>query len=145
VVAVVVYSILAVMAMRAWPEVLRMDWLDDRVRYGLSATLFGLGLPLWAAGGRTVMRAYNQDELMTTGPFALVRHPLYSSLIVLILPGLAILIQCLPLFGASLVGYAVFKSLIGREDDYLRERFGQAYEEYRARVNELLPVPRLRN
>jgi len=31
---------------------------------------------------------------------------------------------------------------IDREDRYLQQRFGEAYLEYRARVNELIPVPR---
>jgi protein-S-isoprenylcysteine O-methyltransferase Ste14 len=39
--------------------------------------------------------------------------------------------------------YAVFKLLIHREDEYLDRRFGQAYLDYRARVNEVIPLPRL--
>ncbi len=41
------------------------------------------------------------------------------------------------------VAYLVFKLLIRQEDDYLRERFGKAYVEYRAKVSELIPTPRL--
>jgi protein-S-isoprenylcysteine O-methyltransferase Ste14 len=38
--------------------------------------------------------------------------------------------------------YTVFKLLIHREDEYLERRFGQAYLDYRARVNEVVPLPR---
>lgn len=142
IVSVIVYSALAIWATFTWPGVLRMDWLDDRIRFAASGVLLALGMTLWLSGGVTVMRAYNRDELITTGPFALVRHPVYASWIVLNMPGLAILSRCWLLFGGSLVGYAVFKALIGREDEYLRKRFGQVYEDYRARVNEVLPLPR---
>jgi hypothetical protein len=36
-----------------------------------------------------------------------------------------------------------FKLLIDEEDSYLRRRFGPAYLEYRKRVNELIPLPKL--
>jgi protein-S-isoprenylcysteine O-methyltransferase Ste14 len=58
------------------------------------------------------------------------------------LPGIAFLTRSWPLFLMPLVAYAVFKLLIHREDEYLERRFGQAYLDYRARVNEVIPVPR---
>jgi protein-S-isoprenylcysteine O-methyltransferase Ste14 len=90
------------------------------------------------------MAAYGGDALVTTGVFALVRHPIYSSWIVLIFPGLALLCRSWPLLGASLAAYIVFKTSIGKEDEYLDRRFGSAYREYRSRVNEIIPFPRFR-
>jgi protein-S-isoprenylcysteine O-methyltransferase Ste14 len=78
----------------------------------------------------------------TAGVFALVRHPLYSAMIVLNLPGIALLTRSWPLFLMPLVAYTVFKLLIHREDEYLDRRFGRAYLDYRARVNEVIPIPR---
>jgi protein-S-isoprenylcysteine O-methyltransferase Ste14 len=78
----------------------------------------------------------------TAGVFAVVRHPVYSSAIVLSLPGIALLTRSWPLLLMPLVAYAVFKVLIHREDEYLERRFGQAYLDYRARVNEVVPIPR---
>jgi protein-S-isoprenylcysteine O-methyltransferase Ste14 len=97
---------------------------------------------MWLAAVVTVMRAYNRDELVTSGVFALVRHPVYSSAIVFNLPALALLTRSWPLFLTPLVAYAVFKLSIHREDEYLERRFGQAYLDYRARVNEVIPIPR---
>jgi protein-S-isoprenylcysteine O-methyltransferase Ste14 len=45
----------------------------------------------------------------------------------------------------SLVAYAAFKLLISEEDRYLERRFGQAYRNYRLRVREIVPLPRLRS
>lgn len=97
---------------------------------------------MWLMSIIGVMKAYNRDELVTSGVYAVVRHPIYSAWIVLILPGLALLTRSWPLLLTPLVAYVNFKLRIHTEDEYLRRRFGQAYVEYRARVNELIPLPR---
>jgi protein-S-isoprenylcysteine O-methyltransferase Ste14 len=99
-------------------------------------------LLLWMVGGVTVMRAYNRDELVTSGAFALVRHPIYAAWITLVFPGLALLIRSWPMLLTPLIAYAIFRRLIHREDEYLEQRFGQAYLDYRGRVNEVIPIPR---
>jgi protein-S-isoprenylcysteine O-methyltransferase Ste14 len=90
------------------------------------------------------MRAYDHDRLVTSGPYSLVRHPLYSGWIVMIFPGIALLAGSWPLLLTPLVGYTMFKLLIHREDEYLKQRYGRSYLDYRALVNELIPIPRLR-
>jgi protein-S-isoprenylcysteine O-methyltransferase Ste14 len=50
-----------------------------------------------------------------------------------------------PLFLTPVVAYLVFKAKIRRENEYLEKRFGEDYREYKAQVNELVPVPRLGN
>ena len=109
----------------------------------LAVILILIGLPIWLIGAITVMRAYNRDQLLTSGVFALVRHPMYAAWIVLILPGIALLTASWPFLLIPLVGYAVFKALIHTEDEYLQSRFGQSYSDYRASVNEIIPIPPL--
>jgi protein-S-isoprenylcysteine O-methyltransferase Ste14 len=46
------------------------------------------------------------------------------------------------MFFAPLLAYGLFRLLVGKEEKYLEERFGQAYLEYKARVPELVPWPR---
>ena len=87
-------------------------------------------------------RAYNSDRLLTSGIFAVVRHPIYSAWVVVILPGLALLSRSWPLLLMPIVADTVFKLTIHREDEYLQQRFGQAYLDYRSRVNEPFPLPR---
>jgi protein-S-isoprenylcysteine O-methyltransferase Ste14 len=82
--------------------------------------------------------------LVTSGVFGIVRHPIYAAWIVFNLPGIALLCRSWPMLGAAVVAYAVFKLSIKREDDYLEQRFGQAYRDYRSRVNEIVPFPRQR-
>lgn len=109
----------------------------------LAVILILMGLPMWLIGAIAAMRAYNRDELVTSGVFGLVRHPMYAAWIVLILPGIALLTASWPFLLMPLVGYTVFKALIHTEDEYLQNRFGQSYADYRASVNEIIPIPRM--
>jgi protein-S-isoprenylcysteine O-methyltransferase Ste14 len=136
-----IYTAAAWAATSAWPGVFL--W---RSRPGVLGTagvvLMAAGLLLWMVGVVTVMRAYNRDQLVTSGVFALVRHPVYAAWITLVFPGLALVVRSWPMLITPLIAYAIFKSLIHREDEYLEQRFGQAYLDYRGRVNEVIPIPR---
>lgn len=86
-----------------------------------------------------VARTRSDHELVTTGPFAHVRHPIYSAMALLLL-ALAIglgnewrLIVTLPL-------YALGTWLrIVEEEKLLRAAFGPAYDAYAARVKRFAP------
>ncbi|UCD05368.1 MAG: isoprenylcysteine carboxylmethyltransferase family protein [candidate division WOR-3 bacterium] len=73
------------------------------------------------------------EDLVTTGMFAHVRHPMYSSLILMVVgmtvaTGVAIMI--LPALIVSLL--TVLTAL--KEEEFLIKRFGDEYREYMARV-----------
>ena len=109
----------------------------------LAAILIVIGLPMWLIGAVAAMRAYNRDQLLTSGLYGLVRHPMYAAWIVLILPGIALLTASWPFLLMPVAGYAVFKACIHTEDEYLQNRFGPSYSAYRASVNEIIPIPRM--
>jgi protein-S-isoprenylcysteine O-methyltransferase Ste14 len=84
-------------------------------------------------------RVLASHELVQSGPFAQVRHPIYSALLGLLLAtGLA-------LSTALLTGLAAAVYLAGtlwrasREEALLRAHFGAAYEDYARRVPLLFP------
>lgn len=124
-----------------WPGIFLLRPLPDAIG-ACGVVLTVAGLALWITGAVTVMRAYNRDQLVTSGVFGLVRHPVYGAWIVLIFPGLALMAGSWLMLITPLFAYAIFRRLIPREDAYLTKRFGQPYVEYRRRVNELIPMPR---
>jgi protein-S-isoprenylcysteine O-methyltransferase Ste14 len=136
-----VYVAAAWTAALRWPDLFLLRSMPAAAATA-GAILTALGVLLWLAGAVTVMRAYKRDELVTTGVFALVRHPVYAGWIALAFPGLALLSRSWPMFLAPLVAWAIFKRLIHLEDEYLERRFGAAYFAYRGRVNEVIPIPR---
>jgi protein-S-isoprenylcysteine O-methyltransferase Ste14 len=79
----------------------------------------------------------DEATLVQTGPYALVRHPMYSGLLALCF-GWALLSQSwlTLLYAAVLFGFLDLKSR--REEMWLIERF-PAYREYRQRVRRLVP------
>lgn len=137
------YAAAAWLATWMWPEVCRIDILPE-----LAATaglvLIGAGLLTWSVSVISVMKFYNEDRLVTSGLFAVVRHPVYAAWIVLIFPGLALMLHSWPVFIAPVLAYVIFRRLIRQEDDYLERRFGKEYLAWRSRVSELIPIPRLR-
>jgi protein-S-isoprenylcysteine O-methyltransferase Ste14 len=79
--------------------------------------------------------------LITTGPFAYTRNPLYLGNMMLYL---GIGIMSMALFPwlqiVALVWFYVQYSLIvSKEEEYLAERFGAEYAEYKAQVRRFLP------
>jgi protein-S-isoprenylcysteine O-methyltransferase Ste14 len=138
----VAYGVAAGIVTYAFPAACLLAPLHHVAVVTFAVILIVLGVPMWLVGAVSAMRAYNHDQLVTSGIFSVVRHPIYSAWIVLLLPGLALLSRSWPLLLTPFVAYAVFKRLIHREDEYLARRFGQAYLDYRMRVGEILPIPR---
>lgn len=121
-------------------------WPEGKIEtaVGLAVQILGLGLAIWARqvlGGNWAGRVTigGNQELVMRGPYRLVRHPIYSGLL-LGLVGTAIIEG----LGRGFVG--VLLVLLGvafklrREEAALREHFGSAYQEYARRVPALLPV-----
>ncbi|MBZ5578640.1 MAG: isoprenylcysteine carboxylmethyltransferase family protein [Acidobacteriia bacterium] len=139
------YATIAAMATFVWPDACLMRFFPASMWFAAGGILIAIGVPWLAVAVTTVMRAYNRDQLATSGIFAVVRNPVYAAWIVFIGPGVMLLTRSWPLLLTPVVAYLTFRSLIHREDDYLAERFGRAYLDYRASVQELFPFPRFRH
>ena len=108
------------------------------------AALFagGIALTVWARlhlgrnwGMPTTQRA--EPELVTSGPYRFVRHPIYSGLLTAIL-GTALVDNLLGLIVvAALVAYFYYSGAV--EERNLTAAFPQAYPEYRSRTKMLIP------
>jgi protein-S-isoprenylcysteine O-methyltransferase Ste14 len=76
--------------------------------------------------------------LVTTGPYALVRHPIYSS-VFLLYGGTALAsgeVHALVGLGLVIVAYA---RKIPMEEKVLAAEFGPAWDDYRARTKAIVP------
>uniref|UniRef100_Q024Z6 Isoprenylcysteine carboxyl methyltransferase n=1 Tax=Solibacter usitatus (strain Ellin6076) TaxID=234267 RepID=Q024Z6_SOLUE len=85
---------------------------------------------------------YDDHELVTTGAYALVRHPIYASL-------LAILASTLFLFTPwqwAILSIALFLAgteiRVAAEDGLLDSRFGARFAQYKGRVKAYIPFVR---
>ncbi len=102
-------------------------------------TIIGLvllvpGLIIWIWSMLAFLPAYFGDRLATRGPYSVMLNPVYSSWIVLVIPGIALLTGWWLLLLTSVVMYLAMVMSVHAEDDFLRQKFGKTYEEYRERV-----------
>jgi protein-S-isoprenylcysteine O-methyltransferase len=110
---------------------------------GLSLTVLGLALAVWARWriGRnwsSLIEMKEGHELMQTGPYRIVRHPIYSGFMLATL-GTAIMIGALAGFIAVGLIVAAWGYKARMEEAVLLEQFGQDYQNYRAKVKGLIP------
>jgi protein-S-isoprenylcysteine O-methyltransferase Ste14 len=85
---------------------------------------------------------YEDHVLVTTGPYAIVRHPIYASLLALLLSTLFLLTPLV----CALISLALFvvgtEIRVAAEDELLASRFGDAFTEYKRRVKAYVPYVR---
>jgi protein-S-isoprenylcysteine O-methyltransferase Ste14 len=116
----------------------------DPWRAGLGVVLFalGLGFAIWARVhiGRnwgTPMTQKDDPELVTSGPYGLVRHPIYSGILVAG-TGTAVALSWLWLIAVVLAGiYFVYSATV--EERYLTAQFPETYPAYRHTTKMLVP------
>lgn len=113
-----------------------------RAGFGLVLFALGLGFAVWARVhiGRnwgTPMTQKADPELVTSGPYHLVRHPIYSGILVAGV-GTAVALNWLWLTAVVLVGfYFVYSATV--EERYMTERFPEAYPPYKRSTKMLIP------
>jgi protein-S-isoprenylcysteine O-methyltransferase Ste14 len=112
--------------------------------WGIGLALFALGLALavWARLyiGRNwgmPMSRKDEPELVTTGPYRTVRHPIYSGMILAMI-GTAIAVSWYWVIAVVLLGaYFVYSAV--HEERYLTEQFPDTYPDYKRSTKMLVP------
>jgi protein-S-isoprenylcysteine O-methyltransferase Ste14 len=77
-------------------------------------------------------------ELITTGPYALLRHPIYTGSLAGFL-GLAIALSEVRGFVAFALMFLVFWVKLSMEERWMRSQFGETYATYVHRTAALVP------
>jgi protein-S-isoprenylcysteine O-methyltransferase Ste14 len=109
---------------------------------GLALLALGLGFAIWARvhigrnwGGPMTQK--DEPELVTTGPYHLVRHPIYSGILVAGI-GTAVALSLMWLIAVVLAAiYFIYSAFV--EERYLTEQFPGAYPAYRHSTKMLVP------
>ena len=113
------------------------------VRLGAALTFAGIAFAIWArvwiAGNWSSDVTLKRDhELIVDGPYALVRHPIYTG-ILLALAGTALAVgEWRGVLAVVLAGAAYWRKLT-IEEVVMRRQFGEAYARYAEGVPALIP------
>jgi protein-S-isoprenylcysteine O-methyltransferase Ste14 len=136
------YILLSIIIMIRYPDFFNLGFLDLTLFKIFGAIWLGLGLIFWVYAATYFLKYFQPGNLITKGPFGLCRNPIYSAIIVFIIPALAIIFHSGLTFSIAVVLYTGFKISIHGETIVLRRLFGEAYEIYEKSVNEIFPFPR---
>ncbi len=131
-----------VIAVRPGPELP----LADPIRWaGLALVVGGIGFAIWAA--RTLGRHFDMEvevheghEVVNTGPFGIVRHPVYLGLAVHLLGACLATGNGLLIAGTLLGAWPALYIRASAEERLLRANLGPAYDAYAQRVPMLVPL-----
>jgi protein-S-isoprenylcysteine O-methyltransferase Ste14 len=96
------------------------------------AAIVGVIVWLWSVG-LLVTRA-RRGELITTGPYAVVKHPLYTGVALLVLPAIGLLLDTWLGVVIGVAMYVAARRFAPAEEVSLAERFGDAWWDYADRV-----------
>ena len=110
---------------------------------GLALTALGVLFAVWAriviGGNWSAAVTIKQDhELVRRGPYALVRHPIYTGVLTSIL-GTVIAFGELRGFVVLVVAIVAYWLKIRTEERFLEDQFGTAYSAYKHDVRALIP------
>ncbi|TMM50015.1 methyltransferase family protein [Qipengyuania marisflavi] len=145
-----IYTVIAIATLIAWcsgdlgPFAARaadQAWFWISLAVASTGALIRVFTSGWAAlgtSGRAKVAA-EASELNTTGPYSLVRNPLYLGRI-LNFTGLAMLSGSW-VFGALvfLIAVLIYERISTYEEEFLREKFGEAHGQWAKDVPSLLP------
>jgi len=135
------YIILSVIVMFMYPEFFDLKFLDIIYAKVVGFIWLGIGIIFWIDSAVFFLKYFKPGELITKGPFGLCRNPIYSSIIIFIIPSLALIFHSGLTFSISIVLYIGFKISIHGETNVLKRIFGEEYEKYEKSVNEIFPFP----
>lgn len=129
-----------------WSALEPSGWIAFR-SFGLALMLFGAAFNVW---GRLYLktnwsdhvRIYDDQTLITTGPYRIVRHPLYASIIWMFYGASIAYLNPLAALENTLIFIPAMIYRSNLEENALRETFGETYSTYRKTTGRFFPKTR---
>jgi protein-S-isoprenylcysteine O-methyltransferase Ste14 len=120
-----------------------LPWSQLVYGVGTAMVAIGLSFSVWArlhlgrnwSASVTVKQGH---ELVQSGPYRIVRHPIYTGLLLALL-GTAVARGDVQGLAAVLIACVAIWRKLRLEEQWMQETFGDVYARYRARVAALIP------
>jgi protein-S-isoprenylcysteine O-methyltransferase Ste14 len=117
-----------------------INLIPETVLLSISFVLLIIGVPFFIISATTISKVYKYNKLYTLGVYATCRHPLYSSFIFFIAPGIVMFFKSWLLLIVPFLMFFIFKTLIKKEENYLKNEYKEDYIEYKKSVNLVFPL-----
>src|ERR1700689_736249 len=123
--------------LQLWPVGFWPFWL------GAAVTIAGLLFAVWArvylgSNWSRSVTIKQGHELITTGPYSMVRHPIYTGVLTGLV-GTAIALSQVRGFIVFVLFFLAFWIKLRLEEQWMRSRFGEAYATYAHQTAALVP------
>jgi protein-S-isoprenylcysteine O-methyltransferase Ste14 len=99
-----------------------------------SFVVLAIGAVIWAWSAVLILTNVPQGRLITTGPFAVVKHPLYTAVALLVLPAIGFLLDTWLGGAIGLVMYVGSRMYSPAEESRMAARFGARWDRYASAV-----------
>jgi protein-S-isoprenylcysteine O-methyltransferase Ste14 len=125
-------AVLGLAANMRWPALFHLGFGATGTVVGI--VLLAIGIPLWLSSVVELLVCVPKGKLITGGPFALMLHPVYTSVALLVIPGCGLLFDSGLGFAVGIVLYVSARHFERSEERDLAARFPEEYRRYRKRV-----------
>ena len=112
-----------------WPEAFDVGGPPALLRT-VSIVLLVVGIVVWAWSVELILTRVPRGELITSGPFALVKHPLYTGVALLVLPWAGFLLDTWLGAALGVVMYVGTRLFAPAEEAELARTFGATWDDY---------------
>jgi protein-S-isoprenylcysteine O-methyltransferase Ste14 len=96
----------------------------------VSAGLLVVGVAIWIWSVALIVSNVPRDRLITSGPFSLVKHPLYTAVALLVIPSAGVLSNSWLGVAVGIVMYVGSRIFARAEEADLSRRFGRRWIAY---------------
>jgi len=127
------FVVLGVILNLVFPSFFEVGGPSDTLRI-ISIVVLVPGVTIWLWSVVLIVTKVPRGELITTGPFAWVKHPIYTGVALLVLPWIGFLLNTWLGALIGIVLYVACRRYAPEEEAQLSEHFGPAWDEYRATV-----------
>jgi protein-S-isoprenylcysteine O-methyltransferase Ste14 len=100
----------------------------------ISIAVSVVGVTIWLWSVALILSKVPHHELIETGPFRLMKHPIYTSVSLLVIPWVGFLLNTWLGVVIGVVMYMATRRFGPEEERYLAETFGPEWDAYRRMV-----------
>jgi protein-S-isoprenylcysteine O-methyltransferase Ste14 len=123
------FAVVGLVANIAFPSVFEVGGPSDLLRT-ISIVVLIVGVTIWIWSAALILARVPRGQLITTGPYALVKHPLYTAVALLVLPWLGFLLDSWLGAALGVVMYVATRKYAPHEELGLAETFGAEWDAY---------------
>ena len=113
----------------------------NNIIFYIGLALIIAGIVMYFISALTLLKGLKKTNLVTEGTYYFCCNPIYSAIILLIIPGISFMLNSWLVLTTSIVAYIIFKIFIKSEYAEMEKFFGNDYIKYKSETPEFFPFP----